>query len=166
NAINAAINFTFGPVLLRYLAFIQGKNRKRPVKDWWHYVPAVLAFFSSLYYLTASDKEQMALMKQVHAGEEPLSNALAALLLLHFGFYLFRGWKSVANYRDKVDELGVNEIKASVNWQVDLIKCLSVLTSVLFLAYLLPVLIWGKAHVYSDLIAVPLLSLCIYIFII
>src|SRR5690606_29390769 len=93
NAINAAINFTFGPVLLSYLAFIQGKSRAWLIKDFRHFIPALLAFFSFFYYLAASDGQSMRLMKQVHAGEEPLSNTLAALLLLHFGFYLFRGWK-------------------------------------------------------------------------
>lgn len=166
NAINAAINFTFGPVLLSYLAFIQGKSRRWLIAGFWHYIPALLAFFTSFYFLTASETESIALMKQVHAGEEPLSNTLAALLLLHLWFYLFRGWRSVTDYRDKADELGMDDIQASVKWQVAFIKYLSLMTLLLVIAYLLPVLIWGKAHVYSDLIAVPVISLFTYIFII
>lgn len=166
NAINAAINFTFGPVLLSYLAFIQGKSSSWLIKDFRHFIPALLALFCSFYYLAASDGQSMGLMKQMHAGEDPLSNTLAALLLLHFGLYVFRGWKSVTDYRDKATELGVDGIEASVKWQIAFIQCLSVMMLLLLLAYLLPVLIWGKAHVYSDLLAVPLISLFTYIFII
>ncbi len=166
NAINAAINFTFGPVLLSYLAFIQGKSTRWLIKGFWHYVPAVLAFSTSFYYLAATDAESVVLMKQMHAGEEPVVNTLAALLLLHLWFYLFRGWKSVTDYREKAEELGVREIQASVRWQVDFIKYLFLMMLLLLLAYLLPVFIWGKAHVYSDLIAVPVISLFTYIFII
>lgn len=46
NAINAAINFTFGPVLLSYLAFIQGKSSSWLIKDFRHFIPALLALFA------------------------------------------------------------------------------------------------------------------------
>src|SRR5690606_36802325 len=157
---------TFGPVLLSYLAFIQGKSTRWLIKGFWHYVPAVLAFSTSFYYLAATDAESVVLMKQMHAGEEPVVNTLAALLLLHLWFYLFRGWKSVTDYRENAEELGVREIQASVRWQVDFIKYLFLMMLLLLLAYLLPVFIWGKAHVYSDLIAVPLISLFTYLFMI
>ncbi|WP_181182361.1 helix-turn-helix domain-containing protein [Sphingobacterium lumbrici] len=162
NSINGSINFTFGPVLLAYLALIQGKHIRSEVKSLWHFVPSVLTFLSSGYYIMIPYTEKVIVMNKVQAGEEPFFNVMSLLLLIHFCCYLYVGWKKVSQYKEKAIDLGMDEITISVKWQRAFLLCLISLNLLLLLAYVVPVLITGKSHVYLDLLAVPVASLFMY----
>lgn len=162
NSINGAINFTFGPVLLAYLSLIQGKSVRLAVNSVWHFVPSIFTFFSAGYYIIIPYHKKKLVLDKVQAGEEPIFNTISILLLLHFFYYLYVGWKRVSLYKEKSRDLGIHEIERSVKWQREFLQCLLSLNIFLLLAYILPILITGKAHIYLDLIAVPVASFLMY----
>lgn len=164
NSINGATNFTFGPVLLIYLSLIQGKSIRSAVNSLWHFIPAIFTFLSTGYYILIPHTEKAGVMNRVHAGEEPFFNILSLLLLLHLCCYLYVGWKRVRLYKEKAIDLGMHEAEKSANWQKAFLWCLLSLNLFLLLAYFIPVIILGKSHIYLDLIAVPVASLLMYVF--
>lgn len=166
NPINGGINFTFGLVLLVYLSLIQGKPIKSALNSFWHFVPAVLTFFSAIYYFFIPYSEKVVVMDKVQTGEEFFFNAMSLLLLVHLCYYLYIGWKRVSLYKEKAMDLGMYEAETSVKWQREFLLCLLSLNGFLFLAYLVPIFIIGKSHIYLDLIAVPAASLLMYAFMI
>lgn len=166
NSVNASINFTFGPVLLMYLYLLQGKGIKKVVNNPWHFVLSVLCLFSTLYYVFIPYEEKVVLMNKMHAGEEHVMNTIAFLSLIHFSYYMYAGWRSVAVYKEKAIDLGVYETEISVKWQREFLLCLISLNVLIIFVYILPMLLTGRAHIYTDMIAVPALSLFMYVFLI
>ncbi|MFD1630341.1 helix-turn-helix domain-containing protein [Pseudopedobacter beijingensis] len=166
NPINGGINFTFGPVLLVYLSLIQGKSIKSALNSFWHFVPSVLTFLSTIYYILIPYTEKVIVMEKVQSGEEPFFNIMSLLLLLHLCYYLYLGKKRIDLYKEKAMDLGMYEAEISVKWQRAFLLCLLSLNGFLFVAYFTPILIIGKSHIYLDLIAVPVASLLMYAFMI
>lgn len=165
--LNIGINLTFGPVLLCYIYLIQGKSIIITItRNVWHFVPSVIVLFSSTYYLLIPEQEQMRLLNQVIAGKEDFINGINLFLLLHIGFYLTIAWKKVAYYKHTATDLGVNETAVSVKWQRAFLSCIIVANILLLLAYAGPMLVTGEAHVYSDLIAAPVVAIGMYVFMI
>ncbi|GGH79476.1 hypothetical protein GCM10011379_48900 [Filimonas zeae] len=164
--LNIGINLTFGPVLLCYIYLIQGKSITTVTRNVWHFVPSVIVLFSSTYYLLIPEQEQMRLLNQVIAGKEDFINGINLFLLLHIGFYLTIAWKKVAYYKHTATDLGVTETAVSVTWQRAFLSCIIVANILLLLAYVVPMLVTGEAHVYSDLIAAPVVAIGMYVFMI
>jgi len=164
--LNIGINLTFGPVLLCYMALIQGKNTTSVVRNIWHFVPAILIALSAGYYLLLPDSEQISSLIRLLAGNENYINTINLFLLLHIGSYLYIAWKKVVHYKRRATDLGVYETEITIKWQQAFLICIIIINVMLLLAYALPILLTGEANVYSDLIAVPVVAIGMYIFMI
>ncbi len=164
--LNIGINLTFGPVLLCYIHLIQGKNIKMIVKNFRHFLPALVVLLSAIYYVVIPETQKIHLLNDLVSGNENYINALNMFLLIHIGFYLYVAWKKVIHYKHTADDLGVAESEVSIKWQQAFLKCIIAINLLLLMAYLVPILITGKASVYSDLVAVPVVGIGMYIFMI
>ncbi len=164
--LNIGINLTFGPVLLCYIALIQGKSIKSIVRRVWHFVPSTIVVLSATYYLLIPENEQLLLLNHLLAGTENYINALNLFLLVHVGVYLYAAWKQVSYYKHTATDLGVYETEITIKWQEAFLWCIIIINVLLLLAYALPILVKGEADVYSDLIVVPVVAICMYAFII
>lgn len=164
--VNTAINLTFGPVLLCYLYLLQGKSMGAIIKNVWHFVPSFIVFLCVPYYILIPEKEKLSSLNSLLAGEEQFINILNLAILIHICFYLYKAWKIIAVYKEKSADLGIPETEVSVQWQQAFLKCIITVNLLLLFAFALPILITGKAHIYSDLIATPAVAIVLYIFMI
>lgn len=163
---SVGFNLTFGPALLTYLHFMQGKEGKAPVRNILHFIPALLVFTSSVYYVTISSQQQLALLDDVLSGENLYINLINLFLLIHVCIYLYIAWGDVKRYAKGAADLEIPYIENSIHWQKSLLGCIITINVSLLLAYALPILVSGSAHIYSDLIATPVSALLIYVFMI
>ncbi len=163
---NIGLNLTFGPILLSYLHFMQGNPKRKKGIGIFHYIPALIVFASATYYFFISEKKQSFLLEHLLKGEETYINLINLFLLIHICIYLYIAWKRVMIYTESSFDLGIPETENPVKWQKALLKCIILTNVLLLLAFILPILITGKAHIYSDLIATPIAALVIYIFLI
>ncbi|TZF81461.1 helix-turn-helix transcriptional regulator [Pedobacter sp. BS3] len=164
--VNIGINLTFGPVLLSYLHFIQGKGGNAAAGKILHFVPALIVFTSSVYYLFIPGNELIRVFNDVLAGNNTYINCINLFLLIHIGIYLYIAWRRTKVYEARALDLGISETETSVKWQKAFLICIISVNILLLLAYSLPVVITGKAHIYSDLIATPVTALIMYGFMI
>lgn len=164
--LNIGINLTFGPALLAYIYLIQGKELKPVVQNIWHFVPSVLVLLSATYYLLIPAKEKLRLLGELLAGKENYINALNLFLLIHIGCYLYVAWKKVIQYKHTATDLGITETEISVKWQMAFLRCIITINLLLLMAYATPILVTGEAHIYSDLIAAPVVAIGMYVFMI
>lgn len=164
--LNVGINLTFGPVLLCYISLVQGKDLKKVTRNTWHFVPSFVVVLSSAYYLLVPEDEKIRLMGQLLAGKENYINGINVFLLMHIGFYLYAAWKKVKQYKQTCIELGVCETEESVKWQYAFLRCIIAVNLLLLTAYVAPIVVTGEAHVYSDLVAAPVVAIGMYIFMI
>lgn len=163
--INQGINLTFGPVLLYYLQLIQGKKNTSGPNKFIHYLPALIVFLSSGFYLLIPEEERVYMLTKVLAGNDNYINFINLFLLVHICLYLYLGWKSVKNYEEKALYWDIAETKISIKWQKELLACICLANVILILAYLMPIIITGSTHIYSDVVATPIAALVIYLFI-
>lgn len=164
--LNIGVNLTFGPVLLCYLGLIQGKSVKQALRNFWHFFPTLIVLLSAIYYSLIPESEKILSMNKLLAGDEDFINIINLLLLIHVGIYLYTAWNRVTLYEQTAADLGIYESKISTKWQRSFLICIIVVNVLLLLAFALPILITGKAHIYSDLIAVPVVALIMYVFMI
>lgn len=164
--VSIGFNLTFGPVLLTYLHFMQGKEGKAPIRSIAHFVPAFLVFASAVYYIAIPEKEQIALLNEVLSGESVYINLINLFLLLHVCVYLVAAWRDVKRYSKGAAELEIPDVENAIKWQKSLLACIITINISLLLAFALPVILTGSAHIYSDLIAAPACALLIYGFMI
>lgn len=163
---NISFNLTFGPILLTYLHFIQGKTNKAPGSDFFHFIPALLVLISSLYYMIIPTEKQSALLNDILLGNNSYINLINIFLLIHIGCYLYIALEQVKTYEKGALELEIPVAKNSIKWQKSLLNGIITINILLLLAYSLPILFTGKAHIYSDLIVTPVSALLIYVFMI
>lgn len=164
--VNISLNLTFGPVLLSYLYFMQGSYKKRRNIGVIHFIPAVIVFASSLYYLVISETEQYLQFNTLMQGENMYINVINVFLLLHICVYLYTGWQKVKIYERSFSDLGIPVTENSVKWQKALLNYIILANTLLLLAFALPIVFTGKGHIYSDLLATPIAAFIIYIFLI
>lgn len=163
---NIGVNLTFGPVLLSYLYFIQGNPERKTGFSVLHYIPALIVFISAAYYLFIPEEEQSFLLERLLKGEEGYINLINHFLLIHICIYLYIAWKKVKIYEEISFDMSIPETENSVKWQKALLGCIILVNILLLLSFILPILIIGKAHIYSDLIATPIAALVMYVFLI
>lgn len=163
---NVGINLTFGPVLLSYLHFIQGRQGKALASNIIQFVPAILVFLSASYYMQLPDERLQTLLAELIAGDLAYVNLINLLLLAHVFIYLFLAWDVIGLYAAGVVSLEASHISNGVKWQRSLIACFIAINLFLLLAFGLPLLLRGSGHVYADLIAAPLAAIVVYIFIV
>lgn len=163
---NIGLNLTFGPVLLSYIYFMQGNQKRKASIGFFHFIPAILVFASSIYYLLIPQKQQSILLDRVLHGEYAYINLINLFLLFHIFIYLYIGWKKIKIYEKSSLEMDIPETENSLKWQKALLNCIILVNVLLLLAFALPVLLTGKAHIYSDLIATPIAALIIYVLLI
>lgn len=161
---NVGFNLTFGPVLLTYLHFIQGKSGKSPLHNLTHFIPALFVFISAFYYVFLPETKQLTSLNLLISGELFYVNLINLFLLIHIGVYLYIGWKQVKIYAKGASDLEIPETENSVKWQQSFLRIIVSINILLLLSYALPILWTGKAHIYSDLIAAPLCALFLYSF--
>lgn len=164
--VNIGINLSFGPVLLGYISLIQGKKSKPKLRNVWHFIPSVLVLLSAIYYFLIPEQEKIHRLNEVIAGKENFINGINVFLLVHVGVYLFIAWKRVLHYKQSATDLDLYESTISVKWQQAFLRCIMIANILLLLAFAIPVLVTGEAHVYSDLIAVPVVAIGMYVFMI
>jgi AraC-like DNA-binding protein len=121
-------------------------------------------FASAIYYMLIPESEKAAQLADILAGENMYINLINLFLLLHICGYLYVAWKQVLRYARGAAELDMDNVAKSVNWQKSLLGCICAVNVALLLAFAVPVIITGSAHIYSDLIATPVAALLIYVF--
>ena len=164
--LNIGVNLTFGPILLCYISLIQGKNITAILRNFFHFIPSLVISLSSTYYILIPEKEKMHRLNDLISGKENYINAINLCLLLHIGFYLYISWKKIIYYKHTATDLSVFESERSVKWQQAFLQCIIAVNLLLLMAYALPIIITGNAHVYSDLIAAPVVAIGMYLFMI
>lgn len=162
NSVNIAVSLTFGPVLLAYLRLLQGRDIVWTGKFLLHFIPSALIFLSSIHFIAMDEPERVTTLKLILSGEENFVNFLNLLLLIHVLSYLYLARKEIKEYAASVQNFCSSIEGIQVKWMSSIVSCLTWLNVILLLCYAVPMIITGKAHIYSDLIATPAVSAILY----
>lgn len=156
------IMLTFGPILLAYIRLVQGKKLSFRLKYFFQFIFAFSVLVSSVYYMTITEAEREVILHRILAGEDVYTNFINFLLLGYITIYLIIAHFEVKRYaavaRDFYTSLDAPEIK----WTRTIINYIAFINVFLIAAYVLPVTITGKTHIYSDVIASPIASVLLY----
>jgi len=166
STVNIGISMTFGPVLLAYIRMLQGKKARVNARYFLHFIPSALIMLSSVQYFFLTDAERQHTLSKILAGEDLYTNCINLLLLFHIMVYLFAAYRNIQTYASSVQEFCSSIEDVHIKWMRSIVNYITCMNLILLLAYALPILVTGKAHIYSDLIATPGVSALLYGFMI
>ncbi len=163
--LNVAVGLLFGPALLYYFNLMIGKKIKLKWKHLLHLIPSFVAVVVSLPLLFLNQEEKTELLTLVKAGTDDTTNILGLALLLHILSYLFLSWNMQKKHYADVKSFftGIGHIR--YHWIRKFILWLMILNVLFIVAYLIPVIFSPGLMMYADLVATPLLTFLIYLFI-
>lgn len=162
-AITVGIVLTFGPVLLAYIRLIQGKVLIFDLKYFFQFIFAFSVLMSSVYYMTIGDNEQKAILDRILAGEDAYTNFINFLLLGYITVYLVMAHFEVKSYATVAKDFYTSMDAPEIKWTRTIVNYIAFINLFLITAYALPVVITGKTHIYSDVIATPVASVLLYL---
>ncbi len=164
--LNISITLTFGPVLLAYIGLIQGKTLRITPRYWFHFLPAVLILFSTVYYFVIPEQERIRIMQQLLEGNDLYTNFINLLLLCHIMAYLIVAFRRVKQHAGSARNFYAYTAEIEVKWPQTIVNLLLLLNLLILLAYGIPIILSGQAHIYSDLVAAPVAAIILYVCII
>lgn len=163
--LNAAIGLLFGPALLYYFHLMLGKKIKLNWKHIVHLIPSFVAIIISLPLLFLKSEEKEALILRVKGGTDDVSNILSLALLIHILFYLYLSWRIQKKHYADVQSYFTDMEHTRYHWVRKFILWLVFLNILFIVSYAVPAVFAPELMKYADLVATPLLTFLIYLFI-
>lgn len=160
------INLLFGPLVLYYFRLIFGEKPKLHLYHIVHLIPSLFAVYIYIKYtFLTSQSEKLQLLIQINKGEEFNFILLNILGLAHLLTYLFWSNQIRKSYIKNAAAYFSSFETQQLKWLKQFIYLVSVLALLILISYSVTFSINPAYVILSDVIATPLFTFIMYLFI-